>query len=291
MSNTALVLQDELQLDMQPLYIGDFKIERTTNGLYNLNNLHAASGLSVSKEPSKFRRNKQTHILISKLEQSVKLHVTSNPILVTQHGGKPETRGTYACKEIVYAYAMWLSAEFAIKVIRTFDDVATGKYIKAEGQPTLSLPFDVNNPAEVARQLAHQIERLAHTKAEYAENILCEKFVKNIVNSGCNIRLNQYCHFVGMGSITLLRNLRAIGILGSGTRHNTPRQDLIDLGYFTFKPNDYVETVLQRPTTVLKGKVKITGQGQVYVHSQLLKAGIITKAYTPNQFPKFAEVK
>jgi len=87
---------------------------RQIDGLYSLNDLHKAAGGEAKHQPSNFLRNTQTRELITEISNSSDLR---NP-LKTKQG-----TGTYICKELVYAYAMWISAKFHLQVIRAFDAI------------------------------------------------------------------------------------------------------------------------------------------------------------------------
>lgn len=92
---------------------------RQKGGLYCLNDLHKLSGGNPNHRPSKFMRNQQTKDLIEQIEQSPNLGFGENLATKAYHGGI--NRGTYVCKELVYAYAMWVSPAFTLMVIRAFD--------------------------------------------------------------------------------------------------------------------------------------------------------------------------
>lgn len=90
----------------------------THNGLFSLNDLHKVSGGAKKHEPYQFMRNQETKDLIHEIE-------SENTIAYhTVNGGK--NRGTYVCEELVYAYAMWISAKFNLMVIRAFKAMNTG---------------------------------------------------------------------------------------------------------------------------------------------------------------------
>lgn len=91
------------------------------DGLYSLNDLHKASGNIEKHQPAFFIRNQEVTELAKEIMQSANLQ--SDQVIRKVNGG--HNRGTYACKEIVYRYAMWISPKFALIVIRAFDAMVT----------------------------------------------------------------------------------------------------------------------------------------------------------------------
>lgn len=110
---------------MTALIIGTSSI-RQIDGLYSLNDLHKVSGGLSKHQPNNFIRIEQTQALIAELNSS---NLRS---LETREG---RNGGTYACKELVIAYAAWISPAFHLKVIRVF---------LAEAGRTLPQKQDIN---------------------------------------------------------------------------------------------------------------------------------------------------
>jgi phage antirepressor YoqD-like protein len=106
--------------------IGDTHIRQDAEGRYCLNDLHKASGGEKKNYPSMWMVNKQTQALVEELESQ-----TGIPGRLEAHVNtfrdKDGVQRTYVVKELVYAYAMWISPSFHLKVIRTFDQVVTGQ--------------------------------------------------------------------------------------------------------------------------------------------------------------------
>lgn len=104
------------------LMIADAKVRMDKDGRYSLNDLHKAAGNERRHEPSEWLSNQQTKEMIAALE------TTGNPVVKKEGRGG----GTFVCKEMVYAYAMWISAEFMLRVIRAYDDLVEGRLGDAE---------------------------------------------------------------------------------------------------------------------------------------------------------------
>jgi len=103
------------------------------NGRYNLNDLHKASGGARKHQPANFIRLESTLALIDEIErdQSSDLRTGQNlnnfsAAEVVVGSANP---GTFVVEELVYAYAMWVSPKFMLKVTRILKEIArTGAY-------------------------------------------------------------------------------------------------------------------------------------------------------------------
>ena len=99
------------------IIVDGINVRRDMAGRYCLNDLHRAAGGEERHSPNRFTRLSVASDLVSELTPDMAFA----PVDVQKGGTAP---GTYVCKELVYAYAMWISPAFHVKVIRTFDVVA-----------------------------------------------------------------------------------------------------------------------------------------------------------------------
>lgn len=108
------------------------------NHLYSLNDLHKASGGEDKHQPSYFMRLDSTKALIEEISNEIKQSAEMQSAFEIINGGN--NRGTYVCKELVYAYAMWISPAFNLKVIRAFDAVMNNQPLPPRYPDDISVP-------------------------------------------------------------------------------------------------------------------------------------------------------
>lgn len=127
-----------------PLFLFNPDGIRQHDGLLCLNDLHKASGNDPKHKPANFIRKDTTQGLIKALESQTPKMRSENQFSYTRsettlNADNTELRsevyfsinggvdkGSYGCRELVYAYAMWIDPYFYAMVLKVFDRVATG---------------------------------------------------------------------------------------------------------------------------------------------------------------------
>jgi len=182
------IQQNLLNPNNQPLVIGDFSIRQDEDGRYCLNDLHKASGGLEKHKPTRFIRNKQTQELIQEIEQTSNMRFGENnqrPNLVfavkTLHGGP--SSGTYVVEDLVYSYAMWISAKFHLMVIRAYD--------------SLVMEWMIGGKQTISPEQCGILYNIVHTRAGDNKNTIVQMWsrLKNHFKYSASYRELRAIHF------------------------------------------------------------------------------------------------
>lgn len=133
---------------------------RQLNGLYSLNDLHRAAGGEDRHSPRRWLQNQQTVDLILEVEKD------GNPSIL-----KKQRLGTFACKELVVHYGMWISPEFSLQVIRAF----LGQIAEA-AQPAAELPSALHPTRDGLDQAIRYLSRRRGLSQQDVERMLYSLF-------------------------------------------------------------------------------------------------------------------
>jgi len=90
---------------------------RQLDGLYSLNDIHQVAGSERKHEPNLFFRLDQTQDLVKEL-----MNENLDTQICVSHKSFRNgiNKGTWACEELVLAYATWISPKFHLVVLRAF---------------------------------------------------------------------------------------------------------------------------------------------------------------------------
>lgn len=116
------------------LLIADTLVQQDADGRFSLNDLHRAAGGEDRHKPGNWLRSQQAQDLIQELS-AAQIRAAE-----TVAGGAYQ--GTFVVRELVYAYAMWISARFHLQVIRAYDALVAGAALPpgVGAAPALSVP-------------------------------------------------------------------------------------------------------------------------------------------------------
>lgn len=101
--------------------IAGISIPVDSEGRYNLNALHKASGGNTNKAPAQWMRTQQSREIV---QEVIDMQICTSPIDSVKGG---LTQGTFAHELLAVSYAGWISPKFQLQVNQAFLDMKSGK--------------------------------------------------------------------------------------------------------------------------------------------------------------------
>ena len=202
-------------------------IHHDRHGRFCLNDLHQASGGERKNQPQYFLDNVKTKDLVQEL---IDTGIPVSPVEVVRGG---LNQGTYVVKQIVYAYAMWISAKFHLKVINSFDALINHRQ---------QLPQSFAGALQLAADQAKKIE-LDKPKVDYYDKIVVRDTLLNAT---------QVAQKIGLSAITMNKLLDSFNVYSHGVkRARVFQQWFVDKGFGELKQTDLGYS---QPMFTLKGE-------------------------------------
>lgn len=188
---------------MNNLVVSDITIG-LTDGLYSLNDLHKASGGEDRHKPTNFLRLESTAelvgVLTAELDGDAQKRASeqnqafiSDKVIRVVKGGVGQ-QGTFVCKELVYAYAMWISPAFNLRVIRAFDVLASGHFIPQTYPEALRAYADELEAHEKTKKALET----AKPKVEYFDHLVARNLLLGVRDTAkeLGVKQNQFVAFL-----------------------------------------------------------------------------------------------
>ena len=153
---------------MSNLVINNLEITTDEQGRYSLNDLHKAAGGSVKHLPNKFMRSNSFKSAVNVLIAQKRAF---EPVAKKQgrYNG-----GTWVCKELVYKYAMWVNAEFEIRVIQTFDAIVNKLNTPSSMLALNELTAKIESDKHVASVCGRELAKYKQIKKENEQKFIDE---------------------------------------------------------------------------------------------------------------------
>ncbi|QLB44374.1 P22AR C-terminal domain-containing protein [Mannheimia pernigra] len=152
---------------------------RQIDNLFSLNELHKLSGSESKHQPTFFIRLDTTKDLVAEIQKQD----PNNQAILSKNG-----IGTYACKEIVIAYAAWISPQFHLVVLRAFLNQLENSQKTAQIAPLAPLPKTYT--AEMTAQDIHSLVWLFFSHSQM--NGLLGHLIKPLEAIGSRYAPNVY---------------------------------------------------------------------------------------------------
>ena len=205
---------------MTTITVSGASVSQDAAGRYNLNQLHRASGGEKRHQPSDWLRTDGARQLIAALEADPGNPGT--PVSVVR-GGKAQ--GSFVCRELVLAYAMWVSPAFHLAVLRAYDALTAPTHVVPQSLPeALRLAADL---AEKNALLERQRDALAIDASAF----------KRIADADGLCCISEAAKALQMGPQELFRRLSAERWIFRHTKHSnwSAYQRVIDAGLMAHK--------------------------------------------------------